>query len=107
MKKTGEFKIALKGNYDSINDAKHALQDPFVEDFVEETGHFRLQDFENIRVASGITLSDLEIAQTGENTFDVYCKDSAPVLSKRRAEELVEMLEDHRMFYDIEIVDYK
>lgn len=107
MKNSGEYKLVLKGNYDSINDAKHALQDPFVEDYVEETGNFRLQDFDKIRAANGIVLGDLEIAQFEDGTFEVYCKDSAPVLNKRRAEELAENLRDHAMFYDIEIVDYK
>lgn len=107
MKNSSEFKIALKGSYENINDAKHALQDPFVEDFVEENGHFKLQDFESIRVANGISLGDLEIAQIDDEIYEVYCKDSSPVLNKRRADELAEMLNEYGMFYEVEIVDYK
>lgn len=107
MKDSGEFKIILKGGYENVMDAKHALQDPFVEDFVEETGHFRLQDFESIRVANGISLGDLEIAQTDDETFEVSTARTSPILNKRRAEELAKLLDDYGMFEKVEIKDFE
>ncbi len=107
MKDSGEFKIILKADYKNIIDAKHALQDPFVEDFVEETGHFRLQDFENIRAADGISLGDLEIAQIDDETFEVSCARTSPILSKRRADELAKILDDYGMFDEVEIKDFE
>ena len=54
-----EAKGAVKG---AVEEAKHALHDPFIEEFVEQTGRFRIQNFDNIQAVSGIPLGDLEIA---------------------------------------------
>lgn len=107
MKNSNEFKIILKGSYENIMEAKHALQDPFVEDFVEETGHFRLQDFENIRAANGISLGDLEIAQIDVETFEVSCTKTSPIFNKRRAEELASVLDEYGMFEEVGIKEFE
>ena len=54
MEKATEFCLIVEGNYFTLEEAKHALHDPFIEDFVEQTGRFRIQNFEDIQAVSGI-----------------------------------------------------
>ncbi|MDT5262175.1 MAG: hypothetical protein QOC61_1179, partial [Acidobacteriota bacterium] len=34
----GEYCLVVEGSYLSVNEAEHALRDPFIEDLVEQTG---------------------------------------------------------------------
>jgi hypothetical protein len=101
--KTGEFRLIVEGNYATVQDARHALIDPFIEDFVETTGKFRLQNFEDIRVASGISLNDLEIALIEDGLFEISCRSSGQILNRARAEKLAETLRTQAMFDDVVI----
>ncbi len=56
--KAAEFCLIVEGNYFSIEEAKHALIDPFIEEYVEANGKFRIHNFEDIRATSGIALGD-------------------------------------------------
>ncbi len=100
-KKSTEYCLVVEGNYENIEEAKHALQDPFIEDYVEEHGKFRLQNFEDIRVTSGISLGDLEIAMIEDEVFEISCKSSPLVLTERKAEKLAETLRRQAMFDEI------
>ncbi len=97
-KKTGEFRLIVEGNYQTVEEARHALIDPFIEDFVETTGKFRIQNFEDIRVASGISLNDLEIASIEDGVFEISCRASGQILNRARAEKLAETLRSQAMF---------
>jgi len=103
IQKTGEFCLIVEGNYPTIEEARHALIDPFIEDFVEQNGKFRIQNFEDISVASGILLSDLEIAIVEENIFEISCRASGQVLNRNRAEKLAETVRRQAMFDEISI----
>ena len=100
-KKPTEYCLIAEGNYETIEEAKHALQDPFIEDYVEEHGKFRIQNFEDIRVTSGISLGDLEIAMIEDEVFEISCKSSPLVLTERKAEKLAETLRRQAMFDEI------
>lgn len=100
-KKSTEFCLIAEGSYETIEEAKHALQDPFIEDYVEEHGKFRIQNFEDIRVTSGISLGDLEIAMIEEEVFEISCRSSPLVLTERKAEILAETLRRQAMFDEI------
>ncbi len=100
-KKSTEFCLIVEGNYENIEEAKHALQDPFIEDYVEEHGKFRLNNFEDIRVTSGISLGDLEIEMIEEEVFEISCRSSPLVLTERKAEKLAETLRRQAMFDEI------
>ncbi len=102
-RKVGEFCLIVEGNYGTIEEAKHALIDPFIEDFVEQNGKFRIQNFEDIRAASGISLSDLEIAEMGDGVFEISCRASGQILNRARAEKLAETLNRQAMFDEIKI----
>ena len=102
-KKSTEFRLIAEGNYENIEEAKHALQDPFIEDYVEENGKFRIQNFEDIKVTSGISLGDLEIEMVEEEVFEISCKSSPLVLTERKAEMLAETLRRQAMFDEISV----
>ncbi|MDQ6787937.1 MAG: hypothetical protein M3033_14115 [Acidobacteriota bacterium] len=106
-KRVGDFCLIVEGNYQTIEEAKHALIDPFIEDFVEQTGKFRIQNFEDIRVTSGISLSDLEIAALDEGVFEISCRASGHILNRSRAERLAETLRRQAMFDEINIEPLK
>jgi hypothetical protein len=102
-----EFCLIVEGFYETIEEAKHALIDPFIEDYVEKTGKFKLHNSAEIFVASGIALDDLSIAEIEENVFEISCKDSPQILTRRRAEQLAENLRRQAMFDEISIEPIK
>lgn len=101
--KTGEFCLIVEGNFQTVEEAKHALIDPFIEDFVEQNGRFRLQNFKDISVTSGITLNDLEIAMVDDGVFEISCRASGHILNRNRVEKLAETLRQQAMFDEINI----
>lgn len=103
MQKATEFCLIVKGNYDSVDEAKHALIAPFLEDYIEETGKFRLNDFDVIQVASGLSLGDLEIALIDDCIFEISCRTSPQILNRRKAEQLAETLRQQAMFDEIRV----
>ena len=103
FQKATEFCLIAEGDYETLEDAKHALHDPFVEEFVEQNGKFRVHNFDDIRVAAGISLSDLEIAETGDGVYEISCRASGQVLNRSRAEKLAETLRRQAMFDEISI----
>ncbi len=103
MEKITEFCLIVEGNYFTVEEAKHALQDPFIEDFVEQTGKFRIQNFEDIQVVTGIPLGELEIAMIEDEIFEISCRTSPLILNRRKAELLAEILRRQAMFDEISI----
>ena len=101
--KNSEFCVIAEGFYATVEEAKHALIDPFIEDYVEKTGKFKFHQADEIYVASGIALSDLSIAEIDDGVFEISCRDSAQVLTSRRAAQLVEKLEQQAMFDDVRV----
>lgn len=103
MEKANEFCLIVEGNYFTLEEAKHALHDPFIEDFVEQTGRFRIQNFEDIQAVSGIPLGDLEIAELDEGVFEISCRTSPLILNRRKADLLAETLRRQAMFDEIAV----
>lgn len=103
MEKATEFCLVVEGNYFTVEEAKHALCDPFIEDFVEQTGRFRIQNFDDIQAVSGIPLGDLEIEMLDDGVFEISCRASPLILNRRKAELLSETLRRQAMFDEINI----
>ena len=101
--KSSEFCLIVEGNYFTVEEAKHALCDPFIEEFVEENGKFRIHNFDDIQATSGISLGDLEITEIDEGVFEISCRTSPQILNKRKAEMLAETLTRHAMFDEISV----
>lgn len=98
-----EFCLIVEGNFFTTEEAKHALVDPFVEEYVEQNGKFKIHNFDAIFAATGITLSDLSIGMLEEGVFEISCKDLPQILNRRRAEQLAENLRRQAMFDEISI----
>ena len=107
MEKAAEFCLIVEGNYFTVEEAKRALHDPFIEDFVEQTGRFRIQNFDDIQAVSGIPLGDLEIAEIDEGVFEISCRTSPLILNRRKAELLAETLRRQAMFDEINVEPLK
>lgn len=103
MEKVTEFCLIAEGNYFNIEEAKHALHDPFIEEYVEQTGRFRIQNFDAIQAVSGIPLGDLEIAEVEECIFEISCRTSPLILNRRKADLLAETLRRQAMFDEISV----
>lgn len=107
MEKANEFCLIVEGSYFTTEEAKHALCDPFIEEYVEENGEFRLHNFERIQAVSGIPLGDLEIGLLDDGVFEISCRASPLVLNRRKAELLAETLRRQAMFDEINIEPLK
>ncbi len=101
--KSTEFCLIVEGNYFTSEEAKHALCDPFIEEFVEQSGKFRIHNFDHIQATSGISLGDLEIAEIDEGVFEISCRTSSQILNKRKAEMLAETLRRQAMFDEVSV----
>jgi hypothetical protein len=107
MNKEFEFCLICEGFYRDEIEARHALQDPFIEEYVEDTGKFRFHNLENIRVTGGISLADLEIAELDEGVFEVSCRNSQIILKKHKAEKLAEVIRLQAIFDEIRVEPIK
>ena len=103
MEKVTEFCLIVEGSYFTVEEAKHALHDPFIEEFVEQNGRFRIQNFETIQAVSGIPLGDLEIGEVDEGVFEISCRTSPQILNRRKADLLAETLRRQAMFDEITV----
>ena len=107
MEKPSEFCLIVEGNYFTVEEAKHALCDPFIEEYVEENGKFRLHNFEQIQAVSGIPLGEFEIGEIDDGVFEISCRTSPMILNRRKAELLAEILRRQAMFDEITIEPLK
>ncbi len=103
MEKATEFCLIVEGNYFTVEEAKHAFHDPFIEEFVEQTGRFRIQNFDDIQAVSGIPLGDFEIAEIDEGMYEISCRSSPLILNRRKADMLAETLRRQAMFDEISV----
>lgn len=103
MRKKTEFILIAEGFYKSADEAFNALCEPFIEDFVEETGSFRTHNYEDISLVSGVSLSDLEIVEIEDGVFEISLRSSQKTLNHQKAEKLAENLERQLIFDSIKI----
>lgn len=104
MKKNAEYRLVCEGNFADVNEARRALHDPFIEEFVEQTGKFGFHELEKIRVSNKISLADLEIKQLEEGVFEISCAPGVhTVLNEPKAEKLAETLRQQWIFDEISV----
>lgn len=97
------FGLIVTGNYTNQNEAEHALRDPFIEDWVERTGRFRVHQLDSMNVAPGVALGQLSIEQTDENEFLITSNDPDHPLTIRKVTAVAEALRQQDMFDSITI----
>ena len=96
-----EYCLIVEGNYLDEGEAEHALRDPFIEEWVEQTGKFRIHNFDDIEVTGGISLGDLVVTMIDEATFEITSSHSGRPLTAQKAETLAESLRRQAMFDEI------
>lgn len=104
MKSSGrEFCLIVEGSYLSESEAEHALRDPFIEEWVEETGRFRIHNLGEMEIAPGVVLGSLGVSQLDEGAFEIASTDPEHPLTEHKARVVAEALRRHDMFDEITV----
>jgi len=98
-----EYCVIVEGTYATLGEAEHALRDPFIEDWVERTGRFRIHQMNTIPVAPGVMLGQLGIEQIDDGWFIITSNEANHPFSERKARALAEALRRQDMFDKIEV----
>ena len=97
----GEYCLMLEGSYLNVSEAEHALRDPFIEDWVEQTGRFRIHNLNEMMVVPGVPLGQLGLEEVDEGVFLLYSLDPKHPLTERKAEGVADALRRQDMFEGI------
>ncbi|MGI8468221.1 MAG: hypothetical protein ACR2N3_07195 [Pyrinomonadaceae bacterium] len=98
-----EYCLIVEGNYLDENEAEHALRDPFIEEWVEQTGKFRIHNFDDIEVTGGISLGDLVVTMIDDGVFEITSNRAGRPLTEQKAKILTENLRRQAMFDEITV----
>jgi len=98
-----EYILIVEGTYLSESEAEHALRDPFIEDWVEQTGKFRLHNMDEIQVTPGVTLGGLGVVMLDDELFEIASTDPDNPLTEHKAKGVAEALRRHDMFDEINV----
>ena len=98
-----EYCLIVEGAYLTESEAEHALRDPFIEDWVEQTGHFKVHNLDDIQVTSGVTLGSLGVVMLDERVFEIASVDQDHPLTEHKAKGVAEALRRQDMFDEVNI----
>jgi hypothetical protein len=98
-----EYCLIVEGAYLTESEAEHALRDPFIEDWVEQTGRFRIHNMGDIEVASGVALGSLGVRLLDERLFEIASTDPEHPLTEHKAKGVAEALKRQDMFDEISV----
>jgi hypothetical protein len=98
-----EYCLIVEGAYLSESEAEHALRDPFIEDWVEETGHFKIHNMNEIQVTPGVTLGSLGVVMLDDRVFEIASADADHPLTEFKAKGVAEALRRQDMFDEVEV----
>src|SRR5918911_3283519 len=101
--RSSEYCLLLEGSYLNVSEAEHALRDPFIEDWVEQTGRFRIHNLNEMMIVPGVPLGQLGIEMVDERLFRLYSLDPRHPLTERKAEGVAEALRRQDMFDEMTI----
>ena len=102
-KKGSEYCLIVEGAYLTEGEAEHALRDPFIEDWVEQHGHFKIHNMDDIQVTSGVTLGSLGVYMIDERVFEISSADPDRPLTEHKAKGVAEALRRQDMFDEINV----
>ncbi len=103
MNKGREYCLIVEGAYLTESEAEHALRDPFIEDWVEQTGRFRIHNMGDIEVAPGVALGLLGVRRLDERLFEIASNDAERPLTEQKARCVREALLRQDMFDEISV----
>jgi hypothetical protein len=98
-----EYCLIAEGSYLSESEAEHALRDPFIEEWVEQTGHFRIHNMAEIQIAPGVTLGSLGVVMLDERLFEIASTDPEHPLTEQKARGIAEALRRQDMFEEVKV----
>ena len=98
-----EYCLIVEGAYLSESEAEHALRDPFIEDWVEQTGRFRIHNLGEIEVTPGVALGSLGVRMLDDRLFEVASSDPEHPLTEHKANGIAEALRRQDMFDEITV----
>ena len=96
-----EYCLIVEGAYLTESEAEHALRDPFIEDWVEQTGHFKVHNMDDIQVTPGVTLGSLGVVMLDERVFEIAAVDPDHPLTEHKAKGVAEALRRQDMFDEV------
>ena len=96
-----EYCLIVEGAYFSESEADHALRDPFIEDWVEQTGRFRIHNMDEIQITPGVTLGSLGVVMLDDGVFEIASTDPEHPLTEHKAKGVAEALRRQDMFDEI------
>ena len=100
-KEVGENCLIVEGAYLSESEAEHALRDPFIEDWVEQTGRFRIHNMDEIIIFPGVTLGSLGVVMLDDRVFEIASTDPEHPLTEHKAKGVAEALRRQDMFDEV------
>lgn len=98
-----EYCLIVEGAFLSEGEAEHALRDPFIEDWVEQTGHFRIHNMDEIQITPGVTLGSLGVVMLDDRIFEIASVDPEHPLTEHKAKGVAEALRRQDMFDEIKV----
>ncbi len=98
-----EYCLVIEGGYFSEAEVEHALRDPFIEDWVEQTGRFRIHNLSEIEVTPGVALGLLGVEALDEELFVIASADPERPLTEHQAKGVAEALRRQGMFDEISV----
>ena len=96
-----EYCLIVEGAYLDESEAEHALRDPFIEDWVEQTGRFRIHNMDEILITPGVTLGSLGVVMLDDGVFEIASTDPDHPLTEHKAKGVAEALRRQDMFDEI------
>lgn len=103
MQPPREYCLIVEGSYYTESEAEKALRDPFIEDWVEETGNFRIHNFDEIEAGGGIALGWLAVKMIDDEIFEVTCKRADKPLTQDKAKLIAEAVRRQGMFDEVSV----
>jgi hypothetical protein len=98
-----EYCLIVEGAYLTVNEAEHALRDPFIEDWVEQTGRFRIHNLHEMLIVPGVTMGQLGVEMLDERLFEIASLDPEHPLTEHKARGIAEALKRQDMFDEISV----
>jgi hypothetical protein len=98
-----EYCLIVEGAYLTESEAEHALRDPFIEDWVEQTGSFRIHNMGDIEITPGVALGTLGVRLVDDEVFEIASTDPEHPLTEHKAKGVAEALRRQDMFDEISV----
>src|SRR5204863_7640914 len=96
-----EYCLIVEGAYLTESEAEHALRDPFIEDWVEQHGHFKIHNMDDIQVTPGVTLGSLGVVMLDDRVFEIASADADHPLTEHKDKGLAAALRRQDMFGEV------